>query len=214
MSIRPGIDLLCCSCVDLPRLAGRADLVIADPPWRYEQAFGEGTAADHYAGLPIAVIRNHLEMFHGARLALWITFPILPEWSTPTGWKQVTGAAWVKSGPGDTGHYGPGYHLAGCAEPVLIYTGRWNTGPAFNSRAKLRGAWIEAPNEHSRKPVAWQKQWIERWVPPGGLVVDPYAGLGSVCEATILAGEGRRYLGAELDPVRHARAVELCQAVP
>lgn len=85
---------------------------------------------------------------------------------------------------------------AGCRPPWLDIPGlRWVSG----------GAWTE-PEQHSRKPAPWQASWVEAWVPPGGLVVDPYAGLGSVAEAVVLAGEGRRYVGAEIDPRRHAKA--------
>jgi len=56
-------------------------------------------------------------------------------------------------------------------------------------------------------------QWIRRWVPAGGLVVDPYAGLGAVAEAVILAGGGRRYIGTEIDPERHAAAMGLIAQV-
>jgi tRNA/tmRNA/rRNA uracil-C5-methylase (TrmA/RlmC/RlmD family) len=46
-------------------------------------------------------------------------------------------------------------------------------------------------------------------VPPGGLVLDLYAGLGSVPEAVVMAGEGRRYIGAEIDEDRHAAALAI-----
>ena len=41
----------------------------------------------------------------------------------------------------------------------------------------------------------------------GAKVLDLYAGLGTVAEACAL--EGRRYVGAEVDPDRHARALGL-----
>ena len=47
--------------------------------------------------------------------------------------------------------------------------------------------------------------WLRRWTDPGDLVLDLYAGLGSVAVACAL--EGRRYIGAEIDPERHRRAV-------
>ncbi|MDX5318864.1 MAG: site-specific DNA-methyltransferase, partial [Actinomycetes bacterium] len=147
------------------------------------------------------------------RLAMWCTWPLLGEWAAtvraPSPWPwgmETTGGAWVKSGPGDTGHYGPGYHWSGCSEMVLIYT---RGGGHCDRAAPLRNAWIEPPAQHSRKPVEWQAQMIRRWCPPGGLVLDPFAGLGSVAEAVLVAGEGRRYLGTEIDPERHAGAMAL-----
>ncbi len=107
--------------------------------------------------------------------------------------------------PGDVGHYGQGYHWAGCSEPVLVYT----RSAGHNSRAGLRNAWVQEPGKHSAKPIQWMKQWIERWCPPGGRVVDPYAGLGTVAEAVMEAGEGRTYLGAEISEKRHSDALGL-----
>jgi DNA modification methylase len=51
--------------------------------------------------------------------------------------------------------------------------------------------------------------WVRRWVPPGGLVADPYAGLGTVARAVLSAGGGRRYVGWEIDAERHAAASSL-----
>ena len=208
------VDLRLGDCSD--PLAGvgsvRADLVIADPPWTYHGGAPASANTDpsaHYDCLPTAAIVEHLTQARGDRLALWVTWPLLGEWEAATrGWAwgpPVTGGAWSKSG-GQAGHYGPGYHWAGCSEPVLIY-GKPN---AHNDRAKkLRNSWLEGPGAHSAKPIGWMVHWIRRWVPPGGLVCDPYAGLGTVARATLSAGEGRRYVGWEIDSERHAAARSL-----
>lgn len=187
-----------------------ADLVLTDPPWSYTQGHGATVAADHYAGMSPASIAHLLVGLRAPRLAMWATWPLLAEWTeAAAGWSwgtPTTGGAWVKSGPGDTGHYGPGFHWSGCSELMLLYTRQG----AYTDRATpLRNAWIAPPTQHSRKPVEWQAQMIRRWCPPGGLVLDPFAGLGSVAEAVLLAGEGRRYLGAEIDPERHTAAISL-----
>lgn len=212
---RPGIDLRCASVTDITW--PRADLVIADPPWRYSQGFGASGADDHYDTLPTETIMGHLECLAAVapRLALWITAPLLDEWVKATAnsfwsWGPIRSmGTWVKSGEEDSGHYGQGYHWAGCAEFVLVYA----SGAHTDRTEPLRNAWIEAPTLHSYKPVNWQAQWIRRWVPEGGLVLDPYAGLGSVAAATIHAGAGRRYLGTEIDPKRHAEAEALIAQV-
>ena len=56
----------------------------------------------------------------------------------------------------------------------------------------------------SQKPVTLLLPLIETFCPPGGLVLDPFAGSGS----TLLAAEmtGRSYLGIELDASYHALA--------
>src|SRR5690606_40780599 len=54
----------------------------------------------------------------------------------------------LKSGPEDTGHYGQGYHWAGCSEPVLVFV----RGTAKTHRnEKLRNAWIEKPGPRSEE---------------------------------------------------------------
>lgn len=186
-----------------------ADLVIADPPWTYHQQAGQADPGAHYGCLSTSTIVEHLTLARGARLALWLTWPLLGEWEAATrGWAwgpPVTGGAWGKSG-GKAGHYGPGYHWAGCSEPVLVYC----KPNAHNDRSqKLRNSWMEGPGAHSAKPIGWMVDWVRRWVPPGGLVADPYAGLGTVARATLSAGEGRRYVGWEIDAKRHAAASSL-----
>jgi N6-adenosine-specific RNA methylase IME4 len=222
----PLVDLRCCSCedVDWPD----ADLVIADPPWSYDGISG-GTKTDagyrqafnahnHYHCASAPSIADHLRDLPASRLALWLTWPMLAEWTEATrsqdrwwAWGHPrSGGAWCKSSEGDAGHFGPGHHWSGCTEPVLIYT---RDGSFTCRQEPVRNAWIEPPGEHSRKPAKWQAQWIRRWVPEGGLILDPYAGLGSVAEAVLLAGGGRRYLGTEIDPTRHAAALSLLAQV-
>ncbi len=210
-----GIDLRCCSCTDVDWPS--ADLVIADPPWSYVQSHGASRADNHYAVLPTSTIVEHLNQLVASRMALWLTWPLLPEWVSATtkhadwGWRLATGGAWAKSGEGDEGHYGQGYHWAGCSEPVFVYAcGR---DIPLDRGAPLRNAWVEPPGEHSRKPAVWMAQWLRRWVPEGGLVLDPYAGLASVAEAVLLAGGGRRYLGSEISPERHRAALGLLAQV-
>ena len=109
---------------------------------------------------------------------------------------MLTGGSWHKSGSGAIG-----YHWIGDSEPVLLYKvgsppcGRWDA---------LRNAHNSAREGHSVKPVEWMRGWLRRWTDPGDLVLDLYAGLGSVAIACAL--EGRRYIGAEIDPERHRRA--------
>ena len=205
--IHDPIDIRRCDVAQLLPMEG--DLAVADPPWLYRQAHGESAQADHYSGLPVGEIVEHLAQLRAPRLALWITWPVLAsDWPEALpGWgRPVTGGAWFKSERKAAGHYGQGYHWAGCSEPVLIYT----RGASYLDRSvKLRNAWIEPPGPHSRKPVAWMTQWLRRWCPPGGRVVDPYAGLGAVAEAVLSAGGARTYQGAELDPERHAGALSL-----
>jgi hypothetical protein len=231
-----GIDLRNCDTAEMmASLAdGCADLVVADPPWTYSttlrDAFGDlnpaeraagkpsipryttGSPSDYYATMTTKQIADQVAQAHriARRLALWLTWPLLGEWERSSrGWAwgpPVSGGAWVKSGEGDAGHYGPGFHWSGCSEPVFVYS---QPKSHTDRTVPLRNAWVEPPREHSRKPTGWQAQMIRKWVPEGGLVVDVYAGLGSVAEAVIEAGGGRRYIGAELSEERHNQALSL-----
>lgn len=58
------------------------------------------------------------------------------------------------------------------------------------------------------KPVELMR-WLVRLVtPPGGVVLDPFTGSGTTGIATMLEGDGRRFVGFDLDPyhVEIARA--------
>lgn len=208
------IDLRCCDTVEMMASLpdGCADLVLSDPPWDYVQSTGESRAENHYECLRVSALAEHASL--SARLAplmiLWCTWPLMGEWTAArTDWgRVVTGGTWTKSEPDDSGHFGQGYWWAGCSEPFLLYKSGIRK-PHRDLGVPIRNAWSEAPGLHSRKPVELQTRWIRRFVPPGGLVIDAYAGLGSVAEAVMRAGEGRRYIGAEIDPDRHEQALAL-----
>lgn len=213
------IDLRCCDIAELlDGLDEQPAIVFADPPWDYAQRHGKSRADNHYNCLSRRAIADHVqraaEVVTDARLVLWITWPQLGPWEmelrSRDAWDwtgPITGGAWNK-GEAQGEHYGQGYHWAGCSEAVLIY--RRGRPPKPDATVMLRNACGLAPStRHSEKPVPWQAEMIRRWCPPGGLVLDLYAGMGSVARATLMAGGGRRYLGAEIDEGRHAAALSL-----
>lgn len=201
---------------------GTADLVVADPPWdAYTQQANGAEPHLHYPTQSHDEIARVLAacadvLRPGGRLALWCTWPLLveafasdrmlPHMMTGRPWLQVAGLRWVSGGAWvkDECPPGVGYHWRGHSEPVLLAVR--DGGPAGRAATMLRSGYASTPGEHSRKPVSWQRDWVEAWVDPGGLVVDPYAGLGSVTSAVALAGGGRRYVGAELSTDRYLRA--------
>jgi adenine-specific DNA-methyltransferase len=63
----------------------------------------------------------------------------------------------------------------------------------------------------TQKPVGVLTQLIEAFSRPHDIVLDPFAGSGSTCEAAHTAG--RRYVGIELDPVYHANAARRLEAL-
>lgn len=217
---RPGIDLRLASCADVMRgMEEDADIVFADPPWTYGTP-SHTHPTEHYGCLPTHEIADHLAQAYdhalrGARLVLWTTAPLLDETmqamrSTP--WEYVTAGAWGKHDGELATHHGPGWHWAGCAEYVLIYLRR-GCPPHRDLSIPLRSSHVSTPEQHSAKPVDWQAEMLRRWTPRGALVLDLYAGLGTVARATLLAG-GRRYLGAEIDPARHAAAMAMIAQTP
>ena len=87
-------------------LAGTVyDVLLADPPWEYDQRMGRGVAEDHYSVMDQAAIEG-LELpalSQEAVLYLWATSPLLPEalrvleaW----GFKYKSSLCWVKNNVG------------------------------------------------------------------------------------------------------------------
>lgn len=207
---------------------GAAACVLADPPWVYSDGgppMGKrrdrpnlrGIAKAYYAGLPETVIAQHLIAAYriaapDAYLFCWCTFPKLAEWMAVSvaPWRYVSGAAWGKIG----GAWGVGYHFRGDAEILLAYK-KGNPKPLEGSQSNLwltededasGGLWLAPRVGHSEKPQIALRALVSMAAPPDGLVVDCYAGesasLARACRAL-----NRRYVGAELDAARHARAL-------
>jgi hypothetical protein len=183
---------------------GAAAFVHADPPWAYEQTAVRGNAADKYGGLTEAGIAPHLAAAWRVAapdcyLAVWATLPKLAEWMTCSvaPWQYVTGAAW-----GKINGLGVGYHFRGDAELLLLYK-KGSPKPLDGSKSNL---WLAPRTGHSEKPQLALRALVAMAAPVGGLVVDCYAGesasLARACRAL-----DRAYVGAELDPIRHARAL-------
>lgn len=212
----PDIDLRCqdvrAMIAGLPD--GCAAFVHADPPWPYEHGNNQGGVDEQYEGLPEPEIAAHLASLYRVAapdcyLAVWCTFPKLAEWMavTPGKWQYVTGAAW-----GKTNGLGVGYHFRGDAELLLLLYRKGSPRPLEGSQSNLwvtgdaGGLVLARRTGHSEKPQIGLRALVNMAAPVGGLVVDCYAGesasLARACRAL-----GRRYVGAEIDPARHARAL-------
>jgi hypothetical protein len=183
-----------------------ARLMMADPPWLYANSGVHGNAADEYGGLSEAAIAAHLDAAYdcagpACRLATWYTWPKDAEWNAAGGagprWgARVTGGAWLK-----TWQVGVGYHWRGQTEPVALFT----RGAVGRPADLLLNGYASTPGAHSEKPVAWLRARLRAWTEPGDLVLDLYAGLAPMARACL--AEGRAYIGAEIDPARHAAAL-------
>ena len=202
------IDLRCCDVVEMLADARDARLIVADPPWQYSEAPGVANPEVNgiYGGLPDSVIAEHLDRAYDSagkacRLAVWYTFPKDAEWDAAgragKRWGPITtGGAWLK-----TGQVGVGYHWRGQVEPVAVFT----RGSTWRCRELLLNGYQSQPSDHSEKPIEWLRSWVRAWTDPGDLVVCMYSGLAPLARACMI--EGRRYLGAEIDPARHAEAL-------
>lgn len=211
------IDLRCGDVREMLAHARDARLIVADPPWRYREAPGVANpeAEGIYDGMSDEDISAILDMAYdsaadGSHLACWATWPKLRTWQAAgeagPRWRYVSGGAWTKMQPTRDGgakmvQPGVGYHWRGQSEPVFIYA----KGAVGRCRELLLNAHVSPPSDHSEKPAAWMRQWIEAWTDPGDLVVDVFAGLAPL--ARVCAITGRRYMGAEIDADRHALAL-------
>lgn len=211
------IDLRCCDVAELLPTVRGATLVVVDAPWsEYDQRPGAAAPDLSYPVLSMDEIVGHIDLAcssaaQRARMLLWCTWPLLlNEWADASkrlaGWRYVTGGSWHKDVP----QPGVGYHWLGHSEPALVYAKKQDDGFAtFNDRSiQLRNAFsTDKRLPHSEKPIPWQRLMLRRWTKPGDLVLDLYAGRGSVARACL--AEGRRYVGAEIDVERHGEGVKL-----
>lgn len=94
----------------------------------------------------------------------------------------------------------------------------WATNGPSDGYRSAGGPWpgvyaapvLQAEKRHpTGKPVALLRRLVQ-CCPPGGLVLDPFAGSGTAGVAAL--HEGRRYLGCELDPAHHSTAFALLAA--
>jgi N6-adenosine-specific RNA methylase IME4 len=210
-------------------LADGVGLVHADPPWSYGQrpdgVLPEKRAAGQYTTTTTHEIAEVVEAaFEVAApdcyLVLWSTFPTLREWfaaSSGLSWEYVSGGAWTKYRLAgrelELGSPGIGYHWRGDVEPVLLYR-KGRPRPLSTTRNAHVGleleahlVALEARGRHSEKPLAFLEQLVEAFSSPGAEVLDLYSGLAPLSRACLATG--RRYLGAEIDPERHAAALSL-----
>lgn len=206
-----GIDLRCCDVTEILKEVRGARLIMADPPWQYSVgAAGKGVAQPEengiYECITDEVIVNHLSLSYecgqdASRLAVWYTWPKDAEWydagnAGPRWGRRKSGGAWLKER-----QVGVGYHWRGATEPVALFV----KGSTGRPNECLLNGYGSVPTAHSEKPLEWLRSWVRAWTEPNDLVMDLYAGLAPMARACML--EGRRYIGAEIDPERHRRAL-------
>lgn len=136
---------------------GGFDLIMADPPWRYEMRSEKGetkSPSAYYDCMSIAEIRTLPVSALAASdclLWLWSLNTMLPQalqvieaW----GFTYKTGGHWVKTTVNGKLNMGTGYILRGAGEPFLIAT---RGAPKIKDRG-VRSVIMGQIREHSRKP--------------------------------------------------------------
>jgi len=105
------------------------DLILADPPWRYERTYGAGIAEDKYPTLSTEDIMSLPVWQIAARdciLLLWITNPKLPQgFKVMKHWGftyKNTGLQWIKIAKGGQIRKICGSWIRGCSETCYIAT--------------------------------------------------------------------------------------------
>lgn len=214
-----GIDLRCCDVSEILAEVTGAALIHSDSPWSYNNS-QNGAAHNHYETLTVEqIIAHHNAAFDCALdhsyMLVWNLGPLLEEWFEKVAkakaagewrWRYLSKGAWGKREDNDD-RKGTGYHWRGDSEDVLLY-----------AKGKPNPFWDNCSNsspcrrtKHSEKPLPWLRDLVRTFAPKGGLVVDLYAGLAPLARAC--RSEGRRYIGAELDPGRHREALEALEAL-
>lgn len=141
----------------------RFDLILADPPWRYENAHPGRRIENHYPTMEIDTIKGLPVARVAARdcvLFLWASAPklaeameVIPAW----GFRYRTGLVWHKLGALGMGHYARIDH-----EHLLIAI-RGSPGTPLPGR-RPRSVLAVPKGRHSRKPRQFH-ELIERMYP-------------------------------------------------
>lgn len=137
------------------------DIILADPPWKYNQRANlntrfRGGAMRHYDVMSVAEICAIPVSEIAARdavLFLWTTWPRLIEaMSVMKAWGfkyKTAGFDWIKLNKNGTPFFGVGFYAKSNTEPCLLGTRGKVIHPAVNN---VSMAILAQRREHSRKP--------------------------------------------------------------
>lgn len=139
-------------------LPGPFEIILADPPWRYQgvTTTPDRTIEQHYPTCTIQEICAHCpDIAANAMLFLWATAPLLPEalevmdaW----GFRYKTNAVWDKE------KIGMGYWFRIQHEHLLV--GIRGDVPVPPEEVRVSSVFRERRTQHSRKPLAVY-EWLE-----------------------------------------------------
>lgn len=151
----------------LPPPSGLYDVILADPPWQYDNTGVHGAAEHHYKTMPLDQIKGlkdkgYVPAMDNAILFLWVTNPFLEdalEVVEAWGFEYKTNMVWVKR---HLQKPGSGFYVRGRHELLFICTKGSHT-PDQKGKEPI-GSFVETEDqgtliveadvlEHSRKPV-------------------------------------------------------------
>jgi N6-adenosine-specific RNA methylase IME4 len=152
----------------------QARVILADPPWKYENFSAKGEAKNpvaHYACMTLADIQalpvRELANPDGCALVMWATAPMLPqaiETMAAWGFKFVSAGAWAKqSSTGAKWAFGTGYCYRSAAEFWLL----GQIGKVKYRSHSIRNLIVAPVREHSRKPDGPRIELFAREAAPG-----------------------------------------------
>lgn len=204
----------------LPEISG-ADLIIADPPYSSGGAMRSDrmtSVVDKYVNSDCKTFRlafsgdNRDQRSYLAWSTLWMSFALqsshqaahivcFTDWrQLPTTTDAIQAGGWVWRGIGTW--WKPGIRmqrggLSSSAEYVVWGTcGSWDRDNSHAPQNVIRAAGVRDKDHIAEKPEAVM-DWLVPFAPVGGLVVDPFCGIGTSLVAA--RKHGRRAIGIELD---------------
>lgn len=186
------------------------DAVVTDPPYKLSQEYGTSTDPDNLVAVasiwPVMRLAYEATRPGGLLVAFYDTriLPLAMRAIPDAGWRYLRaltlyrrwGQASVVSGWMSTSDFALVFHKPG-AKPEFHGQVHHDT---FVKAAPDGKAW----DHPAQKPLELVRQIVERVTPPGGVVLDPYAGSGTTLEAARTSG--RRAIGVELEK-RHCETV-------
>jgi DNA methylase/ParB-like nuclease domain len=184
---------------------GKASLIVADPPWLNDHADLRE---------PLAKLCARLLRPHGVCLVYCGQFH-LPAFVEAFG-KHLTWTweiACVNEDNGGAMRDAGNFHTSW--RPVLVYTmsGFKNSNTVYDVvRTKRR----EKDLHPWQSPLSEAEYFVQTLSRPGDLIIDPCIGSGTVATAVTIIGQGRRFVGCDVNPacVRIAsRRVAECVSV-
>jgi adenine-specific DNA-methyltransferase len=193
-------------CLDVMRTlkAGSVDAVVTDPPFKLSQEYGTVVDADNLLAVS-SVWGAATEMARLARpggvCAMFYDTRILPvalRAMAQAGWKYLRGLTFYR-------RWGQASMLHGwmsTSDFILLFQ-KPGARPKFYGSAR-HDVYLRASPEPeftghvAQKPLDAVTHLVERLCPPGGVVLDPYAGSGTTGVACARAG--RKFIGIEMDP--------------